>query len=91
MHAEKLSITLPAEMARMIRREVESGAYASDSEVIRDAVQLWQEGKQDREQRLQAIRSQIAEAAENPKRITDEELRQHFGTRFAEAEKKRTQ
>lgn len=41
--AEKLSITLPAEMARLIRAKVESGAYASASEVIREAVRGWLE------------------------------------------------
>jgi antitoxin ParD1/3/4 len=32
--AEKLSITLPAEMARMVREKVEGGAYASNSEAF---------------------------------------------------------
>src|ERR1700675_1996058 len=37
-NAEKLSITLPAEMVRVIREKVASGAYSSNSEVIRDAL-----------------------------------------------------
>jgi antitoxin ParD1/3/4 len=40
-NAEKLSITLPAEMARMIREKVSSGAYGSNSEVIREALRGW--------------------------------------------------
>ena len=40
---EKMSITLPAEMARMIRAEVEGGGYASNSEVIREAMRGWME------------------------------------------------
>ena len=36
--AEKLSITLPANLARLVREKVESGAYASNSEVIREAL-----------------------------------------------------
>ena len=36
--AEKLSITLPADMARMVRDKVQGGAYASNSEVIREAL-----------------------------------------------------
>ncbi|KVE39583.1 ribbon-helix-helix domain-containing protein [Burkholderia sp. TSV86] len=35
---QQLSITLPNEMARSVRQRVESGAYASESEVIRDAL-----------------------------------------------------
>jgi antitoxin ParD1/3/4 len=38
--AEKLSITLPADMARMVRDKVEGGSYASNSEVIREAANL---------------------------------------------------
>jgi len=39
--AEKLSITLPAEMVRVIRAKVESGRYSSNSEVIREAMRGW--------------------------------------------------
>jgi len=90
MNAEKLSITLPAEMARMIRRQVESGAYSSNSEVIREAMRLWQDRRGEREQRLDTIRAQLQEAADDPRRITDEELGRHFDERLAEAEKNRT-
>jgi antitoxin ParD1/3/4 len=39
--AEKLSITLPADMVQSIRAKVRDGSYASDSEVIRQAVRGW--------------------------------------------------
>ncbi len=35
---KQLSITLPHEMAEMVRSKVDSGAYASESEVIRDGL-----------------------------------------------------
>jgi len=38
---ERLSIALPAPMAAIVRRAVEDGEYASASEVIRDALRLW--------------------------------------------------
>jgi antitoxin ParD1/3/4 len=41
--AEKLSITLPAEMVRVIHAKVKGGAYASNSEVIREAMRGWLE------------------------------------------------
>ncbi len=41
--AEKLSITLPADMVRVIRAKVEGGTYASNSEVIREAMRGWME------------------------------------------------
>jgi len=90
MNAEKLSITLPAEMARMIRREVESGAYSSNSEVIREAIRLWQDRRGERDGRLDTIRAQLQAAADDPRRITDDELGRHFDARLAEAETNRT-
>lgn len=89
MNAEKLSITLPADMAQMIRREVESGSYSSNSEVIREAVRLWQDYREEREQRLDAIRAKIGKAADDPRRVTDDALGRHFDERLAEAEKNR--
>ncbi|WP_420104612.1 type II toxin-antitoxin system ParD family antitoxin [Bosea sp. (in: a-proteobacteria)] len=35
---EQLSITLPVELAHMVKDKVRSGAYASESEVIRDGL-----------------------------------------------------
>lgn len=39
---QQLSITLTNEMAKMIRAKVESGEYASESEVIRDGLRVLQ-------------------------------------------------
>jgi antitoxin ParD1/3/4 len=39
---KSLSITLPREMARMVKAKVASGAYASDSEVIRAGLRALQ-------------------------------------------------
>ena len=79
---ERLSITLPADMARMIRAKVQEGRYASNSEVIREAVRAWQERELAREQRLAAIRAKIDEADADPINLTEEEVEQHFEERF---------
>ena len=39
---KQLSVTLPNEMARMVREKVEAGEYASESEVIRDGLRALQ-------------------------------------------------
>ncbi len=39
---QSLSITLPHDMAKMVRDKVASGAYASESEVIRDGLRALQ-------------------------------------------------
>lgn len=40
-NVEKISIALPADMATMVRAAVETGDYASSSEVIREALREW--------------------------------------------------
>lgn len=87
MQTEKLSISLPLDMARMVRRHVEDGAYASNSEVIRDALRLWQQREQERGERLGAIRASLDAAAADPVRHTGAEVSAHFDRLLAEAEK----
>ena len=50
-HVEKVSVALTAEMASEMRAVVESGEYASASEVVRDAMREW---RYRREERLRA-------------------------------------
>jgi putative addiction module CopG family antidote len=55
----QLSITLPLEMAQMIKEKVASGDYASESEVIRDGLRALRE----RDQAVESwLRNQVAEA-----------------------------
>ena len=54
-NTEKLSITLPVEMVRLIRDKVSSGGYSSNSEVIREAMRGWMS----KEQRLAALDAAI--------------------------------
>jgi antitoxin ParD1/3/4 len=54
--SEKLSITLPQDMVSIIRNKVINGGYASNSEVIREAMRGWME----REQRLSELDAAIA-------------------------------
>jgi antitoxin ParD1/3/4 len=64
---EKLSITLPADMARMVRDKVEGGAYASNSEVIREALRTWQEREALKARRLDEVRHKIEESIADPR------------------------
>ena len=88
MLTEILSICLPVVMALMVRSRVESGRYASNSEVIRDALRIWQQREEEREERLHSIRDGLNQAAADPVRYSEAELRQHFDRLLAEAEKK---
>jgi len=60
--AEKLSITPPAEMVRVIRAKVESGGYGSNSEVIREAMRGWLERERGMATLSAAIDRGIADA-----------------------------
>ena len=79
--AEKLSITLPADMARMVRDKVEGGSYASNSEVIREALRTWQEREAMKAERLDQVRQKIAESVNDPRpSLTAKQVRTRLKT-----------
>lgn len=53
---EKMSITLTPELAEMVNKAVETGDYASTSEVIREALRDWRLKQLARQQQIQTIR-----------------------------------
>ncbi|MEA3140219.1 MAG: antitoxin ParD1/3/4 [Gammaproteobacteria bacterium] len=55
-NVEKISIALPAEMATLVRRAVETGDYASSSEVIREALREWKARRAARTDAISEIR-----------------------------------
>jgi antitoxin ParD1/3/4 len=82
-NVERLSITLPTDMARLIRAKVDGGGYASNSEVIREAMRAWQEQEQLRSQRLATARARIAEAdAETAPPLSEADVDRHFAERL---------
>jgi antitoxin ParD1/3/4 len=64
---EKLSITLPRDMTQMIRDKVRQGAYASNSEVIREGLRLLQEQEALKAKKLAWMREKIDEARNDPR------------------------
>ena len=64
---EKLSITLPRDMAEMIRGRVQAGAYASNSEVIREALRRLQEQEALRAQKLAWLQEKIERSLADPR------------------------
>ena len=71
--AEKLSITLPAEMARMVRDKVVAGVYSSNSEVIRDALRLLQEQDLLKVQKLALLKEKLERSINEGGSSLDEE------------------
>jgi antitoxin ParD1/3/4 len=61
---ERVTFTLPTKLASVVKTAVESGEYASASEVIRDALRDWV-SKHDAEQRaLVELREMVQEGME---------------------------
>jgi antitoxin ParD1/3/4 len=58
---ERLTITLPAELAAVVKAAVNQGDYASTSEVIRESLRDWKRKRAAQEQELAALRVDIAQ------------------------------
>jgi antitoxin ParD1/3/4 len=62
---EKISIALPPEMVAQVRHAVETGEYASSSEVVRDALRDWTRKRSQRQVGVEELRAMWREAIES--------------------------
>jgi len=63
---EKISIALPPEMVAQVREAVDSGEYASNSEVVRDALRDWTHRRALRREGIEELRRVWRQAIEDP-------------------------
>lgn len=56
---ERITITLPSDMATIVKRAVEEGDYASTSEVVREALRDWKMKRALQLQELAALKADI--------------------------------
>jgi antitoxin ParD1/3/4 len=61
---EKISVALPHDMVEAIREAVDSGDYATTSEVIRDAVRDWRLKRRVEAMEVEELRELVAPALE---------------------------
>jgi antitoxin ParD1/3/4 len=54
--AEKLSIDLPPDMAKLVRRAVESGEFSTNGEVVREALLEWERRRARQREEEQELR-----------------------------------
>jgi antitoxin ParD1/3/4 len=59
MALERMTITMPSEMASMVQAVVDTGDYATVSEVIREAVREWRARRVNQQQELRALENDI--------------------------------
>lgn len=55
-NVEKVSVALTTEMAAIVRQAVESGEYASNSEIVREALRDWKLKRAFQQQEVEEIR-----------------------------------
>lgn len=56
---ERMTITMPADMAAVVKAAVDAGDYASTSEVVRDALREWKTRRAIQLQELAALKADI--------------------------------
>ena len=56
---ERMTITLPSDMAAIVKSAVEAGDYASSSEVVREALRDWKTKRALQLQELAALKAEI--------------------------------
>jgi antitoxin ParD1/3/4 len=71
---ERMTITMPAQMAAQLRQTVAGGQYASTSEVIREALREWTRRRDDDRRDLQALRDAVALGDASGKGIPADEV-----------------
>ena len=62
---ERLTITLPAEMAGLVKGAVDEGDYASTSEVIREALRDWKLKREVRAHKLADLKAEREKGMED--------------------------
>jgi antitoxin ParD1/3/4 len=90
---EKISVALPADMLALVRAAVESGDYATTSEVIREALREWKGRRETREAAFEDIRRLWREGLATPGRheLNTEELKREGRRRLAKTGAGRSQ
>ena len=63
---ERLTVTMPEEMAARLKAAVDAGEFATTSEVVREALREWTEHRDERQAALERLRAMVAEGEKGP-------------------------
>lgn len=69
---ERITVTMPAEMAAKLRAAVEAGEYATTSEVVREALRDWSEEQERTDSENAAVRALLDEARQSGSRPAED-------------------
>jgi len=67
--AERITITLPPDMLTSIKQKVSAGSYGSTSELIRNALRLWQKKEEEHDAKLSLIRNRLKQSIKSGKPV----------------------
>ena len=71
-------------MVNAIKARVDAGAYASTSEVLRDAMRLWMRQEAEFEERISSIRARVQESLDDKRpNLTSSQMRDRLDALYA--------
>ena len=80
---ERITITMPTDMAESLRQTVAGGEYASTSEVVREALRDWTRCRDVERRDLEALRSAIKASLDSAPGIPAAQVFAELRTRYA--------
>ncbi len=91
-NVEKISVSLPKAMAATLKEVVATGAYASTSEIMREAVRDWQGKQEERALMIEKYRKMVQQALDSGPLLdySMDDIIQRGRERFKELNKKPT-
>ena len=81
--AERMTITMPTEMAETLRQTVAGGEYASTSEVVREALCDWTRNRNEERRDLETLREAIRAGLDSGPGIPADEVFAELRKRYA--------
>lgn len=81
---ERITVTLPAEMAATLRSTVEGGEYATTSEIVREALRDWAKARRADQRGLEELRALIQEGIDSGPGRPAEEVFAELEARYAD-------
>ena len=80
---ERITITMPAELAETLRQTVAGGEYASTSEVVREALREWTRRRDVERQDLEALRVAIRAGLDSGPALPADQVFAELRARYA--------
>lgn len=80
---ERMTITMPAELAETLRQTVAGGEYASTSEVVREALRDWSRNRDAERRELETLRAALKAGLESGPGIPADQVFAELRARYS--------